>query len=133
MYEELATCHQSKCHLEISRLNANHGNNIINNIWIDLLINRTCPSPNAFSNCLFYNRRYPSLSATHCLSHTLSLSLSLRCLALFSILIVWYKNPGIHFQVIIDRNKLFEYTSLFKFEVAYNRCLCVLLMLIGRN
>ncbi len=57
----------------------------------------------------------------HTVSHTHSLSLSLRCLALFPILIVWYKNPGIHFQVIIDRNKLFEYTPLFHLEVAYNK------------
>jgi hypothetical protein len=34
------------------------------------------------------------------LAHTLSLSLSLRYLALFPLLSVWYKNPGNHFQLI---------------------------------
>ncbi len=57
----------------------------------------------------------------HTVSHTFSLSLSLRCLALFPIMIILYKNPGIHFQVIIDLNKLLcEYTSLFHLVVAYN-------------
>jgi hypothetical protein len=57
----------------------------------------------------------------HCLSHILSLSLSLHCIALFPILIVWYKNDDIHFQVIIERNKLFESTPLFHLEAAYNK------------
>ncbi len=118
------TCLQSICHLEISRRNAKWSH-IINSIWTDSLINRTCPSPNVFSNCLFYDQCYPSLSATCCLSHThtLSLSLSFSCLALFPILIVWYKNPGSHFQVIIDSNKLLEYILLFHLEVAYNNFL----------
>ncbi len=98
----------------------NRGKHDINNIWTDSLINCTCPSPNVSSNCLFYDWRYPSHLVNCCFLHTLSLSLSLRCLAIFPILIVWYKNPGIHFQVIIDRNKLFQYTSLFHIEVAYN-------------
>jgi hypothetical protein len=41
----------------------------------------------------------------------------------YAILNVWYKNIGIHFQVIIDRNKLFEYTLLYHLEVAYNKFL----------
>jgi len=119
VYEELATCRQYKCHREINRENANHGKHVINNIWIDSLINSTCLSPNAFFNCLFYGRRYPSLSATHCLSHTLSLSVS--PVSWSHPHSDWYKTPGIHFQVIIDRNKLFWYTSLFHLEVAYNK------------
>ncbi len=122
MYAELATCHRSKCHHEIHRENTNCENHIINNILIDSLINCTWLSPNVFSNYLFHVRRHPSLSATHCLTHTHTLSLSplLPCLAIFPILIVWYKNHGIHLQVIIDRNKLFEYTPLFHLEPAYN-------------
>ncbi len=84
----------------------------------DLLINCTWPSPNVSSGCIFYDWLYPSLSATHCLTHTLSLSLC--CLALFPILIIWYKNPGIHFHVFINHKKLFEYTLLFHWEVSYN-------------
>ncbi len=54
------------------------------------------------------------------LTHTLSLFLSLRCLALSPALIVWCKNIGIHFQLIIDYNKLLWFTSLFHLEVAHN-------------
>ncbi len=114
------TCRWSKCCREINRENATCGDHIINNIWIDSLINCTCLSPNVFFNCLFYGQHYPSLSASHCCSHTLSFPLSLLCLALLPILIVWYKNHGIHFQVIIDRIKLFWYPSLFHLKVVYN-------------
>ncbi len=65
-----------KCCHEINRENANRGNHVINNIQIDSLINHTCLSPNVFFNCLFYGRYYPSLSAMHCLSHSLSFCLS---------------------------------------------------------
>jgi hypothetical protein len=53
-------------------------------------------------------------------SHTLSLFLSLRCLTLSPISIIWYKSPGIHFHLIIDRNELMRFTSLFHLEVAHN-------------
>ncbi len=66
------------------------------------------------------NLHFQIQTVSYTLSLSLSLSLSLRCLGLFPLLIVWYKNPGIHFQVINDRNKLFEYTSLFHLEVAHN-------------
>jgi hypothetical protein len=121
LFEELATCRQSKCSREINRENADHGNHVINNIWINSLIHRTCLSPNVFFNHLFYGGCYPSLSPTHTVSHTVSLTLSLCCLALLHILIVWYKNPGIHFQV--NSYKLFWYTSLFHLEAAYNNYL----------
>ena len=62
--------------LNISRWNGNNRKHVIHNIWTDSLINRTCPSPNVSSNCPFYDRHYPSLSATFCLSHTLSFCLS---------------------------------------------------------
>ena len=53
-------------------------------------------------------------------SNTLSLFLSLCCLALFPSSSVWYKNPGNHFHAIIDYNKLFWLTSLFHLEADHN-------------
>jgi hypothetical protein len=102
----------------------NCGKHVINNIWTDSLINVTCPSPNVSSNCLFHDRRYPSLSVTHCISHTLSLCLSAVLLS-SPILIIWYKNPGIHFQIIIDRNKLFEHTSFLRLLTIMCSLICV--------
>jgi hypothetical protein len=77
---------------------------------------------NILSNSLFYCQCYPSFLAALCLSHTLSLFLSLSCLALTPASFVWYKNPGIHFHLIIDRNKPIWTTSLFHLEVAHNTC-----------
>ncbi len=66
-----------------------------------------------------------SFTSSYSLSLSLSLSLSfflsLPCLALSPTLIVWYKNPGINFQLIIDCNKLFRFTSWFHLEVAHNK------------
>ncbi len=64
-----------------------------------------------------------SFTSSYALSVTLSLFLSLRCLALAPASIVWYKNPGIHFHLIIDRNKLIRTTTLFHLKVAHNICL----------
>jgi len=66
-----------------------------------------------------------------CLSHSLSLFLSLRCLALSPVQFVWYKNLGNHFHPIIDCNKLFWFTSLFHLEVAHNTLLPVMLHCIN--
>ncbi len=52
-------------------------------------------------------------------SHTLSFCLC--CLALFPTSSIWYKNPGIHFHLIIDHNKLFRFTLSFRLEVAHNK------------
>jgi hypothetical protein len=60
----------------------------------------------------------PQCSASN--THTLSLSLSLCYLALFSSPSIWYKIHGKHFHVIIDYNKLFQFTLLFHIEVARN-------------
>ncbi len=81
------------------------------------LINLTF-APHVFSNGLFYCWRHLSLCNAMPLTH--SLFLSLRCLALFPSSPIWYRNSGNHFQVIIDRNKLFWYTSLFHLEAAHN-------------
>jgi hypothetical protein len=80
---------RSKCCLETNRwADANHGSNMISHI-LDLVnkshIRITC----LFSNSLFYCQCYLPLAAMLCLSHTLSLSL--RYLAPFPPLSVWYK------------------------------------------
>jgi hypothetical protein len=53
------------------------------------------------------------------LSPTHSLGLSAVLLA-FPLLPFDVETPGKHFQVIIDYNKLFWFTSLFHLEVAHN-------------
>jgi hypothetical protein len=60
------------------------------------------------------------LLSSYALPLTHSLFLSLRCVALSPASIVCYKNPGVHFQLIIDLNKLIRTTSLFRLEVAHN-------------
>ncbi len=60
----------------------------------------------------------PHCSASN--KHTLSLSLS-HCLAVFPSASFWYKNPGNHFQIIIDHNKVFWFASLFHLEAAHNK------------
>ncbi len=73
-----------------------------------------------FSNILFYCWRYLSLSAMLCSQHTLS----------FCRFAVLLSSPHLpfdiknrkHFHVIIDRNKLFRFTSLFHLEVAHSTC-----------
>jgi hypothetical protein len=57
-------------------------------------------------------------------SHTLFLSVSLLPCS-FPVPFVWFKNPGIHFQLIIERNKLIQITSLFHLEVAHNNRLVI--------
>ncbi len=52
------------------------------------------------------------------LTHSLSVS-PLSCSLPHSVCLK--KKPGIHFQVIIERNKLFDYTLLSHLEVAYNK------------
>ncbi len=61
---------------KISRENAKCGNNVINNILIDVLINITWLPQMFLSNGWFYCQCYPLFSAMPCLSHTLSLCLS---------------------------------------------------------
>jgi hypothetical protein len=75
----------SKCHLENSRLNMNHGKHVINNIWKNSLINCICPSPNVSSTCPVLWQTLP-FTFSDPLSLTHALSLSLRYLALFPIL-----------------------------------------------
>ncbi len=64
-----------------------------------------------------------SLISSYALSLTLSLSFSLHCLALSPALFVSYKDPVVHFHLIIDLKKLILTTSLFHLEVAHNKCL----------
>ncbi len=55
MCDELMICHRPKCHLESEqRENVNHGNDLINNILIVMLINIICPSQMFVSNSPFY-------------------------------------------------------------------------------
>ncbi len=75
-----------------------------------------------FSLTVYFNADAIPLFQQCSVSYTLSLFLSLRCLALFPAPIVWYKNPGIHFHLIIDLNSLIWTTSLFHLEVAHNSC-----------
>ena len=68
-----------------------------------------------FSLTVYFIANAILLFQQHCLF------LSLHCLALSPASSVWYKNPGIHFHLIIDRNKLFRVTSLFHLKVAHNK------------
>ncbi len=81
---------------------------------IDSLINHTCSSKQSILLPML------SFTSSYALSLTLSLFLSLPYLALSPAPMFWYKNPGIHFQLIIDCNKQFWYTLLFHLEVAHN-------------
>jgi hypothetical protein len=103
----------------LTEKDVNRGNNLINNILIVVLINITCLSQMFFSNGLFYCRHYPSLPPMICLTRTHTLSVSLLSCSL-PVSSIWYKNPGIHFQLIIDCNKLIWFTSLFHLDVAHN-------------
>ncbi len=96
----------------------NHGNNIINNI-LDHLANLSHIRTTCLSLTVYFIADAIFLSPLHSASHTHT-SLSLCYLALFPSLSVWYKIPGKYFNSIIDRNKLFWYTSLFRLEVAHN-------------
>ncbi len=81
-YTEPATCCRLKCRQQLHRENANHGNNIINNILIDSLINCTCSSQ-MFSLMVYFIADAILHFQLCTVSHPLSLFLSLRCLALF--------------------------------------------------
>ncbi len=118
-YMELMTWHELKCCWYINRKNANRGNSIINNILIDSLINLTCLSK-MFSLTVYFIADTILHFQPCSVSRTLSLSLSLCCIALSPASTVWHRNPGIHFHLIINRIRL---TLLFHLEVAHNNTL----------
>jgi hypothetical protein len=107
--------------VDSQRKHANRGNNNISSILITLLIN-LIHLPQMFSLTAYFIADNISRFQQRCLSHSLSLFLSPRYLALSPAQVVWYKNPGMHFHLIIDLNKLIWSTSLFHLEVANDIC-----------
>ncbi len=105
--------------VDSQRKHANCGNNIISSILITLLINLTHLPPMFFLTIYFIADNISRFQQC-CLSH--SLFLSLRYLALSPAQVVWYKNPGMHFHLIVDLNKLIWSTSLFHLQVAHGNC-----------
>ncbi len=103
--------------IDQQRKYSNHGNSIISSILITSLINLTHP-PQIFSLTVYFIANAISHIQICSVSHTLFLSLCY--LALSPASFVWYKNPVIHFHLIIDLNKLIWITSLFHLEVAHN-------------
>jgi hypothetical protein len=103
-----------------TKINTNRVNDLINNILIVVLINIICPSQMFLSLMVYFITDAISLSQLCSVSHTLSLSRSLRCLALFPVCPVWYKIPGNFFQLIIVRNKVVRDTSSFYLGFAHN-------------
>ncbi len=87
-------------------------------------------------NCTFASHVYPLtvyfiadaifLSPQHSASRTQSLSVSTIVLLSFALFLFVIKIPGKPFQIIIDYNKLFWFTSLFHLEVCsqYNLSVC---------
>ncbi len=76
--------------VDSQRKHANHGNNIISSILITVLINLT-HLPRMFSLKLYFIADTISCYQQCSVSHTLSLFLSLRSLALSPAQDVWYK------------------------------------------
>ncbi len=74
----------------LDQIDADRGITIINSLLASLKLITSWSYQMYFSNSSFYDRRYPFLSPTHCLTHTLSLSLCLSAILLSSPLFPFY-------------------------------------------